>query len=407
MIRKILPVVVGLSAFTSCSLDDDGDDVIIDEIQIENPASYTFKRDGESTVSFSGQTTRLDMGDELLAKMMDPTSTLDALQAMYAHEEGAADFTDADLNASDKNLITKTAASVDYFAANTAEQNEIRADFNSWLQVQVEEVFPNWNSVATAGVAGQLADGSSTRYVNAQGLEMNQLFNKSLIGALMVDQAINNYLSTAVLDAGDNPDNNGAGITEDGKNYTTMEHKWDEAYGYVFGQNADAANPNADLGADNFLNKYLGRVEGDEDFAGIADDIFQAFKLGRAAIVAKQYTVRDQQAELIQDKISTIIGVRAVYYLQQAKLELEKDSPAYGTVFHDLSEGYGFVYSLQFTRDTSKQSPYFNKEQVDEMLAQLLGDGTNGLWDVTPETLDALSETIANAFSFTLEEAAN
>ncbi|NJB37495.1 DUF4856 domain-containing protein [Croceivirga sp. JEA036] len=407
MIKKILPVVVGLSVFTSCSLDDDGDDVIIDEIQIENPASYTFERDGESTVSFSGQTTRLDMGDELLAKMMDPTSTLDALQAMYAHEEGAADFTDADLNASDKNLITKTAASADYFAANTAEQNEIRADFNSWLQVQVEEVFPNWNSVATAGVAGQLADGSSTRYVNAQGLEMNQLFNKSLIGALMVDQAINNYLSTAVLDAGDNPDNNGAGITEDGKNYTTMEHKWDEAYGYVFGQNADAANPNADLGADNFLNKYLGRVEGDEDFAGIADDIFQAFKLGRAAIVAKQYTVRDQQAELIQDKISTIIGVRAVYYLQQAKLELEKDSPAYGTVFHDLSEGYGFVYSLQFTRDTSKQSPYFNKEQVDEMLAQLLGDGTNGLWDVTPETLDALSETIANAFSFTLEEAAN
>lgn len=407
MIRKILPVVLGMSVFASCSLDDDGEDVLPDEIQIENPTSYTFERDGASTVSFSGQTTRLDMGDELLAAMMDESSTVAMLQAMYAHEEGAPDFSNADLNASDKNLLSKTAASADYFSANSAEQIEIRADFNTWLQVQVEEVFPNWNTVATPGVAGQLADGSSARYVNAQGLEMNQLFNKSLIGALMVDQAINNYLSTAVLDAGDNPDNNGAGITEEGKNYTAMEHKWDEAYGYVFGQNADPANPNADLGADNFLNKYLGRVEGDADFAGIADDIFQAFKLGRAAIVAKQYTVRDQQAEIIQDKISTIIGVRAVYYLQQAKLELQKESPSYGTVFHDLSEGYGFVYSLQFTRDTSKQSPFFTKEQVDAMLAQLLGDGANGLWDVTPATLDALSETIANAFSFTLEEAAN
>lgn len=407
MLKKIVPFACVIVGLTSCSLDDGGDDVIIDEIQIENPTSYTFERDGASTVSFSGQTTRLRMGDELLAAMMDDSSTLEELVAMYAHEEGAADFSDADLNASDKNLLTKTAASVDYFSTNSAEQIAIRADFNSWLQTQVEEVFPNWNTVATAGVAGQLADGASTRYVNAQGLEMNQVFNKSLIGALMVDQAINNYLSPDVLDAGDNPDNNGAGITEEGKNYTTMEHKWDEAYGYVFGQNADAANPNADLGADNFLNKYLGRVEGDADFAGIADDIFQAFKLGRAAIVAKQYTVRDQQAVIIQDKISTIIGVRAVYYLQQAKLELEKESPSYGTVFHDLSEGYGFVYSLQFTRDTSKEAPYFTKDQVDALLAQLLGDGDNGLWDVTPETLQDISETIANAFSFSLEAAAN
>ena len=193
MLKKIVPFACVIVGLTSCSLDDGGDDVIIDEIQIENPTSYTFERDGASTVSFSGQTTRLRMGDELLAAMMDDSSTLEELVAMYAHEEGAADFSDADLNASDKNLLTKTAASVDYFSTNSAEQIAIRADFNSWLQTQVEEVFPNWNTVATAGVAGQLADGASTRYVNAQGLEMNQVFNKSLIGALMVDQAINNY----------------------------------------------------------------------------------------------------------------------------------------------------------------------------------------------------------------------
>ena len=42
------------------------------------------------------------------------------------------------------------------------------------------------------------------------------------------------------------------------------------------------------LGVDSFLSKYLDKVEGDSDFAGIADDIYDAFKLGRAAIVAKK-----------------------------------------------------------------------------------------------------------------------
>ena len=39
---------------------------------------------------------------------------------------------------------------------------------------------------------------------NAGGLEYNQLVNKGLIGALMVDQMLNNYLSAAVLDEADN-----------------------------------------------------------------------------------------------------------------------------------------------------------------------------------------------------------
>jgi hypothetical protein len=40
------------------------------------------------------------------------------------------------------------------------------------------------------------------------------------------------------------------------------------------------------------------------------------------------------------------------------------------------------------------------------MLDTLMGDGENGLWDVTPETLDQLSDQIADAFEFTVQEAA-
>jgi len=36
-----------------------------------------------------------------------------------------------------------------------------------------------------------------------------------------------------------------------------------------------------------------------------------------------------------------------------------------------------------------------------------MNDGPNGLWDVTPSTLDAISEQIASRFSFTVAQAAS
>ena len=72
--------------------------------------------------------------------------------------------------------------------------------------------------------------------------------------------------------------------------------------------------------------------------------------------------------------------------------------------FHDLSEGYGFIYSLQFTRKPEGIAPYFTNSEVEVILGKLLeGDG---FWDVTAETLDELSQEIASEFSFTVEQAA-
>jgi hypothetical protein len=302
-------------------------------------------------------------------------------------------------------MRSKTAASIDFFSSNATDQALIRADFDGYLASQVDEVFPNWGVTATPGVAGQIPDGSSTRYVSAQGLEYNQLWTKGLIGAMVTDQALNGYLSSAVLDAGSNTEDNDSGTVAEGKTYTTMEHKWDEAYGYVYGLNADAADPNADLGADSFLNKYILRVEGDDDFAGIADEIFQAFKLGRAAIVAKQYDVRNAQADIIRLKVSEIIGIRSVYYLQTAKSSIDQESPDFGGAFHDISEGYGFIYSLQFTRKPNSTDPYFTKAEVDAFLVDLMDDGPNGLWDVELSTLENMATAIAVRFEFTLEAA--
>ena len=407
MIRHCLLLVL-LSPLAACITDDEPENP-----QLTVPATYSFARDGKSTVSFSGQTTRLRMATELVGAMSDfDETTIDRLLAMYRNEApGGGDvnpFAAADLNQAEQSVRSKVAASADYFSANTAEGTAIKNQFEDWMTRQVNEVFPYEEVRAEPGVAGQIADGTSVRYVSAQGLEYDQLVTKGLIGALVLDQVLNNYLSPAVLDRGASQAENSAETLEDGENYTYMEHQWDEAYGYVYGTSPNPADPNTTLGEnDAFMYKYIGRVEGDASFVGTAETIFEAFKRGRAAIVENQYGVRDQQIAILQQELSKIIGIRAVHYLQQAKDAINQPNPNYGGAFHDLSEGYGFIYSLRFTRQPGTNDPYFSRDEVDSFLNDLLGDGQNGLWDVTPETLDALSEAIATPFDFSVAQAAN
>lgn len=391
-------VLFPLLAVALISCDNNNDPTV------EPPEIYEFTRNGDSSVSFTGQTTRIQMASELTSAMMDfDNSTEESLLNMYRNE-GSNPFENDDLNEATKNIKGKVAASTDYFSSNAQLSAEIKNEFEAWLSAQIEEVFPNENTAAAPGQPGQIADGESTRYVNGKGFEYNQLVGKSLIGALMADQMLNNYLSTSVLDAGTNREDNSDGTLAEGSNYTNMEHKWDEAYGYLFGNSDNLTNPTIGEGS-GFLNTYLGRVDGDDDFAGIGQETFEAFILGRAAIEAGAYDVRDEQAQIIRENISTVIAVRAVYYLQSGKNGLEQTTPDYGAAFHDLSEAYGFMYSLKFSRVPNSESPYLTSQEIDEMLADL--EAGQGLWEIEPAVLDEMSETIADQFDFTVEQAAN
>ena len=374
------------------------------------PASYSFERDGVSTVSYSGQSDRLAMGGELGSALKDDSKTATDLAEMYANQDANGNdvdpFISADLNASTKNLRSKTAASYLYYSANASESAAIKADFDGWISAQVSDVFPNFSTLAVAGTAGQIADGSSVRYVNEAGLEYDQAIVKGLIGAVMGDQMLNNYLDPGVLDAGTNREDNDNSILASGKNYTTMEHKWDEAYGYLFGGAADGANPLSTLGGDDsFLNKYFGRVIGDGDFSTMAQDVYDALKLGRAAIEAGNYEVRDEQAAIIRELVSEVIGIRSVYYLEAGATAL--DGGDMGGGFHDLSEGFGFIYSLQFTHNPDTEAPYFSRLEVNDMLEDLLNASGNGFWDVPTNTLRTLSTDIAARFDFTVDQVTN
>ncbi|UXX78563.1 DUF4856 domain-containing protein [Reichenbachiella carrageenanivorans] len=387
--KLYIALLFGATVMASSCSDDDSDNLP----SVDAPDAYVFTRNGSSSVSYDGQTTRIAMTQELGTAIKDETKTKEELLAMFAHEAGDADFTDTDLNASDKNIRSKVAASADLFASNTTDATAIKSQLDTWIEKQEEEVFPRWNEEASAGEAGQLVDGGSARYVSADGLEYNQLLAKSLIGALFADQVINNYLSTAVLDAGTNQEDNDADVVEEGENYTSMEHKWDEAYGYVYG----AAE------GKSYLLSYIDQVAENENYATIATDIEQAFILGRAAIVAKNYTVRDAQAEIIREKVSQVIAIRGVHYLQAGKsLLAAKD---FGGAFHDLSEGLGFVYSLQFTRKPNTTEAYFTKAEVDGFFDDILAN-EHGLWNASATTLDEVSQEIVDALGLTLAEAA-
>ena len=396
----LTPFIFTALCITSCV--DDADSVDTDPTYTV-PTTYTFDRNGASSVSYIGATDRLLMLDEMGAYVKTQATagnvvSASKLSSMFANTNNQ--FILAGLNASEDELKDKTAASVDYFEMNMGEgslteQTSVRLFF--------ETQFTNSNlasqgAVASAGVAGSYLDGTSVRLFAANGLEPQQVFLKGLMGAALLDQVVNNYLSVNVLDEGDNREENTNKVLVIDQNYTEMEHDWDRAYGYIFGADVAGATPVL-----KFWSSYISQVNADSDFETLLADIDLAFRKGRAAIVNNDYVGRDAQINIIKSKLAMVPAVRAVYYLQDGKTKLRTDNGA--AAFHALSEAYGFIMSLRYTNKPGTDSQYFSKAEVDDMLNELIS-GTDGLWNVTPAILDSLSADIATRFGFTVTQAA-
>jgi hypothetical protein len=286
-------------------------------------------------------------------------------------------FGDSTLDDSGKKLGNKTAAYGD---------ESVVEDIRAFITEYADVVSTSFSTDAEAGVAGShTGAGGRTVRINGKGMELNQVFAKSLIGALVMDQVAYGYLSaTKIGDAVENV------ALEDGKNYTKMEHHFDEGFGYVYGQESDITAAASPDGSGVLFAKYLKKVNASEE-PGIATEIYDAFKMGRAAIVANDSEVRDAQAEIVKTKMSRVILHKAAYYLRGAAEAKSAAAVDYADYFHGLSEGYGFVLSLQFTYDQNGVS-YFSHAEVDTMLTAL--EAGNGFWDITPEELNAMAAQI-------------
>lgn len=362
------------------------------------PEEYSFTRGGVSTVYYTGQTARVGMATELKSAMNNTAKTKDQIDTMFASGTG---FTDPTLDASGKNVRGKTAAS-------PVASATVKPLFDGWIDEFTNTVAPavTAGTTAASGVAGSYteADGSRTVKVTAKGFELNQVFSKGLIGALQVDQIVNNYLSFSKLDGA--REDNDAGIygykNDQAENYITkMEHYWDEGFGYLYGLDSQFKPGLGDpaTGRDTAnLNYYLNKVNSQSNEEGISDKIYNAFIAGRAAIVNKDYTERDKQAGIVSAEISKVVGYKAQSYLVDGAEDITNGD--WADALHALSEAYGFILGLQFTKDSSG-NPYMTNDEVNDLLARLsAGDG--GFWERTPEELTAMAAEVATATGLTL-----
>ena len=415
--KRIIPLTFFLLAllFAGCKKEDNMDPASDFPI----PESYDFNRNGRSTVDLTEPGIQISMCHELLDALYltGPFAvTLEEIMDIWNNEN--APFEDpvkgldaAVLNAYEGSIKDMVAASSDLFNGGNARSETIRSEIEEWMVIWMNDVIPYWNQEAERGEPGQIPDITQildTRYVDSYGMEYLQVVSKTLDGALMMDQICNHWLSNDLILSSEYQRANDNEELVEGQNYTYLEYAWDQAYGYIYALSEDPANPMATMGKDDyFLNKYVKLINNDPDFSTIAQDIFDAYLTGRAAIVAGKYDEMKRQADIIKRGVSDVMIIRTVFYLLSGINEYEKGDIGLGGYLHDTGEGWGFVYALEFAKNPNNNLQYFTADESIEFRKRMLANGEYGLWDTEMKTLEDIAEEIATKMSWSAEEAKN
>jgi hypothetical protein len=350
--------LAGATLLSSC----DGEDPEV--IKLEVPSTYAFTRENKSTVSYTGQTSRMDQLAEMKVWLLkgDKGEAVSAqsLKDMFVNKDGngGGSFT----KSYEKQLKEKTYSFdqayfeglMDQFAAASAEGAK---------GTQAEE-----------GKAGLIKRSSgSTVLVDANGKELTQLIEKGLMGATFYYQICEVYLTESKIG---NAINNSTVV--DGQHYTDMEHHWDEAFGYL--------GVPVDYPANITGIRYWGKYTNDRTARiGSGTKLMEAFLKGRTAIVNKDYTLRDQQRDIIYEELEKVAAATAIHYINQSLATSNQ-----GDRLHAISEAYTFVKGLKYS---SKRK--LTLDQINTIADTNIG--TN-FWQATETGLKAARTALANAY---------
>ena len=372
----IISAISLATGISSCKKDDDTDPTPPPSNNVEVPENYQFERNGNSTVSYSGQTERLNQLKEIknMLKKGDQGEKVEmqALLDMYENKDGNGgghfSFT------STKQLKDKTFDLDVQWFEDLLKLAALKSDSGKA------------GITAKEGQAGLIARSSgSTILVDANGREFTQMIEKGLMGAVLFNQICNTYLTDEKI--GDQVDNENLVA---GENYTSMEHHMDEAFGY-FGAPVDFSSDYQGTGEPLFWANYSA---GGDDLLEFNDKLMNAYKTARAAIVAKNYQVRDAQRKVIYEQLERLAAATAIHYANEA-MAAGND----GDRLHVLSECYGFIRTLRYQHADHRK---LTQSEVDNMLNNDLG---NNFWQTTTTGLNNIKNKLSQTYD--LEDVKN
>ncbi|MEX0601034.1 MAG: DUF4856 domain-containing protein, partial [Rhodothermales bacterium] len=348
---------------------------------IEAPATYEFTRNGESSVSYSGQTDRLDMLEEIKAYLgtgdggglLSEQDLLDMYENTGGNGGGNFSFT------SDRDLKSKTFPP------------DLDANFFETLFADAAAASQNGSAgvEASSGTAGLITRENSgkTILVDENGREFTQLIEKGMMGSVFYHQIYNVYLTDARIgDQVNNVDLN------EGSNYTAAEHHWDEAFGY-WDPPLDFTSPwpSSRGSEDRFWSHYSNTVDNVANGQlGTNAIIMDAFIEGRTAIVNNDPSVRDAQRDVLYENLELVAAGVAVHYINNTLAHLNDGNT--GEAFHTLSEAWAFTNALRYSPRRT-----ISLDQIDEIVNDNFGSDGN-FWNVTPAGLNAAKSTLVDTY---------
>ncbi len=253
-----------------------------------------------------------------------------------------------------------------------------KKDLEAWV-VELNKI-NKVTTTATEGKAGKLGK----RFVNTKGVETVQLIKKGLIGALQLN-GFNNASMAGVR-------------AKDGQGRKAALNR---AVAYLLGDYKGKKKSKDDFKKEgNAFGKYMVSVAKSERFKDIDKKIYEA-------IERAEKSTNDPKkfgAALVQlnEHVTTVVAFRAVHYLAGYGEKVRNDFN--GENVHELSEGLGFAYSLQFAYNYyGGHKPYLTAKEAKAFT-------TVDLWKEAKDKsgnsfLDKGAEKIANLFRFTVADA--
>ena len=356
----------------SCGEDDPDENGLLGEgdALIEVPSAYAFDSrfvEDKSSVSYSGQTVRnlllqdLKVFIDSLGKDGARPAAVQDMLNFYAYDDG--------LNL--KSMSTAGAVPVlegRYSSISTGKNlvGKISGDVIIGYNRTADDLVREWFKIIADNSQNSDKLGTPAVYTDDNGVDLTQMINKVLIGAVPYYQATGVYLSS-LLERDNSEARNGT------HPYTAMEHAWDEAFGY-FGAARDYArytdeqlagtvedftfDSNGD-GSIDFKSEYnfgLSRNAGKRDKGGsgvnFTQEIFDAFLKGRT-LITNQGTVAEitQQRQLAANGMEKVIAATIVHYINDTLSDISKlgttDENRVNLNKH-WAEMKGFTVALQY-----------------------------------------------------------